>query len=260
MCNNYFFILFLLICQGLLAQVGINTAQPNPNAALEVGVSVDRVGGFMPPTVTVAQRDAIPVTAADDGLMLYVTDPCGNRSLQLFDGVALAWEDVMSWPVPSKVWDFGNDTVTWPTSTGIGTTSIVVENLGLFPISTNTNFGAVNNDTQTFSDGFVATRRFLTNGPGYPGAFQVLPTQRYLYMGVSGSCRVKLWFRTGFNNNTRTMYITDGVNVLGSQSSTTDNVILEVNYTGGPTTLYIYGNNGCYLYKLEVCGAFVSTP
>lgn len=260
MCNNYFFILFLLICQGMLAQVGINTAQPNPNAALEVGVSADKIGGFMPPTVTEAQRDAIPVTAADDGLLLYVKDPCGNRSLQLFDGVALAWEDVMSWPVASKVWDFGNDAVTWPTSTGIGTTSIVVDNLGLFPISSSTNFGAVNNNSQTFSDGFVATRRFQMNGPGYPGAFQVLPTQRYLYMGVSGSCTIKLWFITGFNGVSRTMYVTDGVNVLGSQSSSIGNAILEVNYTGGPTTLYIYGSAACNLYKLEVCGALVSTP
>jgi len=163
-----------------------------------------------------------------------------------------------------KVWDFGNDTATWPSSSGIGNDPIVVDNLGLFPIPTNTNFGAVNNNNQSFPDGFTATQRFQMNGAGYSGGdFQVMPTQRYLFMGVSGSCTIKVWFRPGSNGSVRTMYVTDGVNVVGSQGSNSgsfaDSTILEVNYTGGPNTLYVYGDSACNLYKMEVSGATVNT-
>ncbi|MDP2161364.1 MAG: hypothetical protein Q8K02_12825 [Flavobacterium sp.] len=264
MRKKYFLFVFLLfLFQEMRAQVGINTAVPSPNAALDVGVSSDRIGGFMPPSVTEAQRDAIPVTAADDGLMLYVTVPCGNRRLQLFNGAALAWEDVMSWAVPYKVWDFGNDGATWPATTGIGTTPIVVDNLGLVPIISANDFGEVNNSNVTFSDGFTTVRRFRMNGPSYIGSFVPMPTRRYLYLGVSGPCRIKVWFRSNTNGDVRTLYVTDGAVVVGSETTNTggngDLAILEATYIGGPTTLYVFNDLSCNLYKLEVCGALVST-
>ena len=43
----------------------------------------------------------------------------------------------------TKTWDFSNTTI-WPLTTGIGSNEMVVDQLGLFPIATNTNFGAVN--------------------------------------------------------------------------------------------------------------------
>lgn len=165
-----------------------------------------------------------------------------------------------------KIWDFGNDTATWPASSGIGNDPIIVDNLGLFPLpSGNQNFGAVNNNNQSFPDGFSATQRFQMNGAGFSGetGFVTLPTQRFLFMGVSGSCTVKLWFRPGSNGSVRTMFVTDGSNVVGSQASNTppytDSTILEVSYTGGPATLYVYGDAACNLYKLEVSGATVNT-
>jgi len=96
-----FFWLFLF---GILsnAQVGINTITPNPNAILHVDSSFGggNFGGFMPPRVTLAERNLIPVTFADDGLMLYVTFPSGIRCLQLFNGASLTWEDVNCFGIP----------------------------------------------------------------------------------------------------------------------------------------------------------------
>lgn len=165
-----------------------------------------------------------------------------------------------------KIWDFGNDTATWPANPGIGNDPIIVDNLGLFPLPVgNQNFGAVNSNPQSFPDGFTATQRFQMNGAGYGSetGFVTMPTQRYLFMGVSGSCTVKLWFRPGSNGSVRTMFVTDGTNIVGSQASNTtpyaDSTILEVVYSGGPTTLYVYGDTACNLYKLEVSGATVST-
>jgi hypothetical protein len=164
----------------------------------------------------------------------------------------------------TKVWDFGNDTATWPASAGIGLNPIVVDNLGLFPIPTNTNFGAVTNNNLTFSDGYSATQRFQMNGGGYPtGAFSTMPTQRYLFFGVSGSCTVTVWFRTGSNGTQRTLHFTDGTNILGEITTNADGngdfPIFTGTYTGGPAILYLYGSLALNLYKVEVNGATVNT-
>lgn len=164
----------------------------------------------------------------------------------------------------TKIWDFGNDTTTWPLSAGIGNNPMVVDNLGLYPIPTNTNFGAVTSNNLTFGDGFSATQRFQMNGGGYPaGDFQPMPTQRYLFFGVSGSCTVKVWFRTGSNGSVRTLYVSDGTQAVGSATTNSggngDFPILETTYTGGATTLYIYGDLATNLYKIQVTGATVET-
>lgn len=78
------------------AQVGINTSTPSNAAVLELNsyYSATKYGGFMPPRVTEAQRNLIPVTAADDGLIAYVSFPNGDRCLQLYDGVTSTWESI----------------------------------------------------------------------------------------------------------------------------------------------------------------------
>lgn len=164
----------------------------------------------------------------------------------------------------NKVWDFGNDATTWPLSSGIGINPIIVDNLGLFPIPTNTNFGAVNASGATFSDAYIAVNRFQLNGAGFSaGANIAIPTQRYLFMDVSGACTVKVWFKTGSNGNARTMYVSNGTAIVGSESTNTgsnaDLAILIANYTGSAGRLYIYGGASCNLYKIEVNGATVST-
>lgn len=73
----------------MLSQVGINTTTPSSAAVLEVSSSSDNVnfGGFMPPRVSPTERDDIPVTAADEGLMVYVINPPISQ-LQIWDGIA----------------------------------------------------------------------------------------------------------------------------------------------------------------------------
>lgn len=159
----------------------------------------------------------------------------------------------------TKVWDFGNDTTTWPLGTGIGTSAIIVDNLGLYPNSTNANFGAVNANSYTFSDSFTTVNRFQLNGAGSPATGTYLPTQRYLFMDVSGACTVKLWFRTG-GSGTRNMLLTNGTSLIATAGSSTsgDGVILTGNVTAAGR-IYLYADSSCNLYKLEVTGATVST-
>jgi|SRR6218665_497886 len=163
----------------------------------------------------------------------------------------------------TKVWDFGNNRTTWPISSGI-TEETVVDNLGLFPISTNTNFGAITSNNTTFDDGYVGAYRFQMNGGGGVTAPVYTPVQRYVYFDVSGACQVKVWFKTGSNGSARTVFVTDGSAVVGSATtnsgSNLDTAIITANYTaaaGG--RIYIYGDTACNLFKIQVTGATVNT-
>ena len=77
------------------AQVGIGTTNPSAAAMLEVS-SESASGsykGFMPPRVTVAQRDQINPTSEDIGLMVFVNDPDASvYGWQVYNGTF--WENV----------------------------------------------------------------------------------------------------------------------------------------------------------------------
>ncbi|MGO4911966.1 hypothetical protein [Leeuwenhoekiella sp. W20_SRS_FM14] len=77
------------------AQVGIGTTNPSASAMLEVS-SLSSDGsykGFMPPRVTVVQRDLIRADESDLGLLIFVSDPVASiYGLQVWNGVF--WENV----------------------------------------------------------------------------------------------------------------------------------------------------------------------
>jgi len=140
MIKKIFIVVFCWSIFGLQAQVGINTTTPNPNAVLHIESHFGggNYGGFMPPRVTLAQRNSIPVTSAEDGLILYVTLPSGERCLQLFNGATLTWENINCFGIP-------------PFS---GT--VFFESMGIVTTSTNIsahhlNLGFDNSTTTTFS-------------------------------------------------------------------------------------------------------------
>ncbi|WP_031428672.1 hypothetical protein [Flavimarina sp. Hel_I_48] len=79
----------------LSAQVGIGTTEPSGAAMLEVSSSSNDVDykGFMPPRVSVAQRDKINATKEDAGLIVFVNDAAqANQCLQIWNGSA--WQDI----------------------------------------------------------------------------------------------------------------------------------------------------------------------
>ena len=92
--KNFLFLLFFG-SYFLNAQVGIGTTTPSTASMLEVS-SMSSDGaykGFMPPRVTVAQRDLIAVRKQDLGLLVFVNDPQANiYGLQVYNGVF--WENV----------------------------------------------------------------------------------------------------------------------------------------------------------------------
>lgn len=86
-----FFVLIscLIFTFSSVAQVGINTTSPSAASVLDISSSSDGLnfGGFMPPRVSLSERDLILPTAADEGLMVYVINP-PNSQLQIWDGSA----------------------------------------------------------------------------------------------------------------------------------------------------------------------------
>lgn len=86
-------VVLIIFCATLQAQVGIGTTTPSSAAMLEISSQTDNTGpfkGLMPPRVpTVVERDLIPVTAQDDGLLVYIQD---TGCLQIWNGIS--WENI----------------------------------------------------------------------------------------------------------------------------------------------------------------------
>jgi len=87
--KNVFTIALLLTTLALFPQVGINTTTPSDASVIDIQSSNNgtNFGGMLPPRVTLAERDLIPVTAADEGMLVYVINP-PNSQLQIWDGTA----------------------------------------------------------------------------------------------------------------------------------------------------------------------------
>tara|TARA_R110000850_G_scaffold268138_1_gene399431 strand:+ start:31510 stop:32397 length:888 start_codon:yes stop_codon:yes gene_type:complete len=81
-------IFFVLCAINGFSQVGINTTTPSAASVIDIQSSNGtNFGGFLPPRVDLAERDLIPVTAADEGMLVYVINP-PNSQLQIWDGTA----------------------------------------------------------------------------------------------------------------------------------------------------------------------------
>ncbi len=81
--------LCLVQCFLLTAQVGIGTTTPSPAAMLEVNAGDGTLGyrGFMPPIMTIAQRNMINVSSTDVGLQVFINDTvAGIQCLQFYTG------------------------------------------------------------------------------------------------------------------------------------------------------------------------------
>lgn len=162
----------------------------------------------------------------------------------------------------TKAWDFGNDTTNWPLDgTGVSGNEIN-DNLGIYMgVTSSNNIAIIEASPKTFPDTYAGANRFKLNGAGYSGStFTTLPTQRYVYFATAGNCTITIWFRTG-GSGTRTLYVTDGNTIVGSLAGTnsSDGLILQTTYTGAATNLYIYGDQSCNLYKIEVTGTLDTT-
>lgn len=168
----------------------------------------------------------------------------------------------------TTVWDFGNGTssvngaaatTAWPATAGIGNNVMVVDNLGLFPIASNTNFGQVEaNGSGAYADSYVGSYRFKTNGGS--AITGNMPSQRYLYFTVDKACTLTMWCKSG-GSGARTVFVSNGANFVNSYvtSDSSEKIIFSVSVPAAGK-YYIYGDNSYNFYKIEIVGANVTTP
>ncbi len=91
---HFIFLLFISISYG---QVGIGTTTPSPASMLEVSPTSDggsSFRGFMPPVMTIAQRNLINTSTTDAGLLVFINDSVeGIQCLQFFTGTTWVCTD-----------------------------------------------------------------------------------------------------------------------------------------------------------------------
>lgn len=147
-----------------------------------------------------------------------------------------------------QVWDFS----LWPDQ-GEQTTTSTVDGLTIVPGS-GSGFAIIESNGHTFPDSFMSTKRFKGGGSS-SGDASTLPTRRYLTFDVTGNSTVKIWARASGSSTPRALSLMDATATeVGHFDSTgsTDGFILESNYVGAATTLYIHFiDNAFNLYKIE---------
>ncbi|WP_296149025.1 T9SS type A sorting domain-containing protein [uncultured Flavobacterium sp.] len=164
----------------------------------------------------------------------------------------------------TKIWDLGGGIAPWTAANSPYTSNTIIDNLGL-QIQGGTgsaNFGATNPSVKTFATtpAYTSVNRFQLNGGGSPATGTFLPTQRFLYFAAAGSVTVEVLF-IGGGSGSRTMYVTDGTNVLGSLTAT-DSATLQILTTTATVVngyVYIYGDQACNLYRVKVTGPLGTT-
>ncbi|MDO5614567.1 MAG: T9SS type A sorting domain-containing protein [Cruoricaptor ignavus] len=158
----------------------------------------------------------------------------------------------------SKDWNFSEGN--WPNyagwdGQGISTT---VEELGFaFNVTSSNLMGAVeaSNSGNFPQDGTSYTHRLKFNGGSYAtGSTEFgTPVQRYMYIKVAGPSTISIWYRNG-GGGARTLYLTDGQNVLTSNthtgSSAPDNQLVTYNYTGGEGFIYLACNSALNVFRI----------
>ena len=170
----------------------------------------------------------------------------------------------------TKIWDFGGDSnytsseqiALWPIVDFNAAEGQTVEKDNLFLVgdSSGDKFGQIENSGgKTWDEGtadeYTAINRFKFNGGSSPVGF--MPSFSYLYFPVTGAVDIKVWFRSGSSSADRTLYISDGTELLSSFDAIVDNTdpeTLVASYTGAGGNIYIYDSNSFNLYKIEVTG------
>ncbi|WP_417939792.1 T9SS type A sorting domain-containing protein [Flavobacterium sp. RS13.1] len=180
---------------------------------------------------------------------------------------------VLSINAQTTIWDLGNNssvlnggapvTTDWPVAAAFAAGTVTVKsNLAIFP-GTATTYGNIVAQTATNpfpSDGYTFVNRFQTGGSSVAASGDALPTSRYNYFNVSGACTVKVWFRGGNSNETRSMFVSNGTTVYGSAAAVNGAYVIFTANVTAAGKIYIYGDAGNNLYKIEVSGATVTAP
>jgi len=133
--KKYLLLVTLLISASLSAQIGVDTTSPNASSALDV-VSTNK--GVLLPRMTQAERNGIPVGAAQTGLLIYQTDV--SPGFYYYNGTV--WTTFGN----GSGWSLTGDAGTTPGANNLGTTDaqdfvIATNNTEVMRITSGGNMG-----------------------------------------------------------------------------------------------------------------------
>lgn len=159
-------IVLLFTTLTVFSQVGINTTTPSNASVIDVQSSGDGIhfGGMLPPRVTLAQRDLIPVTATDEGMLVYVINP-PNSQLQIWDGSA--WQTMF----PRNI-ELSTTLAAWEVN-GVH----LIQGFGPSPYDPTTSHPGVTVGGLTRGSGLTDTGTAANNAWGASGWYSAAPTQ-----------------------------------------------------------------------------------
>lgn len=178
-------IVFVLLFIGsqLSAQVGINTNSPSQASVLHLKAlnNSGTYGGFMPPRVSLAERGLIPVSAIDDGMMIYLTD-AEKRCVQFYNANDDIWVDFYCMPlVITAVYEQNFDSkVSWLYSSNV----LFFQNGldGYYSITDGTEFPSL-----SLNDNFLGVRDLNDEGENGTAGEAFVSFNEVDVSGVSGA-------------------------------------------------------------------------
>lgn len=145
-----FTFVLLFLSSVAVAQVGIGTTNPSPASMLEVSSTSNDIDykGFMPPRVNLEQRDLIPVSSEDAGLIVFIDEPSeAEQCLQIWNGID--WQNIYcinDIGFSNVVQNFDSGT-SWSYSTDV---AFFESNTGFFGIGNAEQFSAITTLTNNF--------------------------------------------------------------------------------------------------------------
>lgn len=148
-----------------------------------------------------------------------------------------------------KQWNFS----TWAlTPGGYPAAYTVVDELMLCNPTLSATFGVIDGSNKTI-DAVSYTQRIKLGGGGGVVAPTYKPTQRTLAVNVAGNSTIAIAFVTGSTGASRSCIVTDGTNLVGTAAESLNaGVTLNCTYTGGPATLYIYGDASINIFNISI--------
>jgi hypothetical protein len=206
-------ILFLLITFYAEAQTGIGTTTPNASAKLEIA-STDK--GLLIPRMTKTQREAITLSAAANGLMVYQTDDLTGFYVNTSTTTTVAWTRVnTNWTRSGNdiAYTAGNISTTGAITGGNSNTSSI-SGFGANVVSTSSNYSITSADNGKVIQSTSASAITVTIPTGLPTGFNCTVVQ----MGAGQITFSGTYLnRTGFSK-TASQYSVVSILHLGSNS------------------------------------------
>lgn len=203
----------LLISFSVTAQTGIGTTTPNASAKLEIA-STDK--GLLIPRMTKSQREAITLSSAANGLMVYQTDDLSGFYVNTSTTTTVAWSRVNSnWNRSGNDISYtsGNVSTTGNLTGGNASTS-TISGFGANVTSISSGYSLTAADNGKIIQSTSATATTVTIPTGLPTGFNCTVVQ----MGAGQITFSGTYLnRTGFTK-TASQYAVVSILHLGSNS------------------------------------------